>query len=138
MALNVTGKIRVYRWDTRILTADPVVVTMMDGDYWEGEPAVSPNGEYVAYTRFYDSGNEICISPTDLTKRTPCTDPLTNRLYNSDPDWSPDGQWIAYTSKRGGNGEIHLVMISGAGDINLTDNPAQDLYPAWQPAPATS
>jgi Tol biopolymer transport system component len=134
LVLGVTGKVRIYRWDTRHPEGDPVVVTMLDGDYWEGEPAVSPNGEYVAYTRFFTGGNEICIASTDLSKRKPCTDALTDSRYNSDADWSPDGQWIAYTSKGSGNGEVHLVMISGAGDINLTDNPAQDLYPAWQPA----
>jgi hypothetical protein len=28
-------------------------------------------------------------------------------------------------------------MISGAGNTNLTDNPANDMYPAWQPAAET-
>ncbi len=133
MVLGVTGKIRIYRWDSRNPAGDPIVVTMVDGDYWEGEPAISPSGEYLAYTHFFSGGNKICIANTDLAKRKPCTDALTNSLYNSDPDWSPDGQWIAYTSRGGGNNEVHLVMISGAGDINLTDNPSQDLYPAWQP-----
>jgi Tol biopolymer transport system component len=136
LVLNVIGKIRVYRWDTRNPALDPLVVTMVEGDYWEGEPAVSPNGEYLAYTRFYNKGSEICISSTDLSKRKPCTEPLTDRLYNSDADWSPDGQWIAFTSKRAGNSEIYLVMISGSGQTNLTDNPANDLYPAWQPSGA--
>jgi serine/threonine protein kinase len=134
----IGGKIRIYRWEPNNPGADPVIVTVVDGEYWEGEPAVSPNGEYIAYTRFFDSGNEICISTTDLTKRKPCTEPLTDRIYNSDPDWSPDGQWIAYTNKRSGNSEIYVIMISGAGKTNLTSDPANDLYPAWQPAPAAS
>ncbi|MGB7540178.1 MAG: hypothetical protein WBM17_16680, partial [Anaerolineales bacterium] len=138
LVLGVTGKIRVYRWDSRNPAADPYVVTMVDGDYWEGEPAVSPSGEYVAYTHFFSGGNKICIAYTDRSKRKSCTNALTDSVYNSDPDWSPDGQWIAYTSKRGGNAEVHIVMISGAGDINLTGNPANDLYPAWQPAAAKS
>jgi Tol biopolymer transport system component len=137
MVLGVTGKIRIYRWDSRNPAGDPIVVTMVDGDYWEGEPAIAPGGEYLAYTHFFSGGNKICIANTDLSKRKPCTDALTNSLYNSDPDWSPDGQWIAYTSRGGGNNEVHLVMISGAGVINLTDNPAQDLYPAWQPVAVT-
>jgi Tol biopolymer transport system component len=135
LVLGVTGKIRVYRWDARNPTSDPYVVTILDGDYWEGEPAISPNGEYLAYTHFFTGGSKICIASTDLSKRKACTDGLTDGRYNSDADWSPDGRWIAYTSKRSGNGEIHLVMISGSGDIILSENPAQDLYPAWQPAP---
>jgi Tol biopolymer transport system component len=135
--VNIIGRFRVYRWDTRNPTAEPVIVTTTAGDYWEAEPAVSPNGEYVAYTRNYSGGNsDICISFTDLTKRVPCDDPLIGPKYNSDPDWSPDGGWIAYTSKRNGKGDIYLIMISGSGETNLTDDPADDLYPAWQPVPA--
>jgi Tol biopolymer transport system component len=138
LVLGVTGKIRVYRWDTRNPDADPIVVTMLDGDYWEGEPAVSPNGEYVAYTLFTNDGNEICIAATDLSKRKPCNEPLTDRRFNSDADWSADGLWLAYTGKGTGNAEIYLIMISGAGKTNLTNDPANDQYPAWQPVPAAS
>jgi serine/threonine protein kinase len=134
--LNVTGQTRVYRWDSRQPSSDPEVVTIMAGDYIEKEPAVSPNGEYVAYTRMVDNGSEICVVTTDLSKRAPCNSPLTDRLNNFAAEWSPDGQWIAYTTQRGGNFDIYLIMISGAGRLNLTDNPANDLYPAWQPKPA--
>jgi Tol biopolymer transport system component len=136
--LNVTGQTRVYRWDSRQTSSDPVVVTMMAGDYIEKEPAVSPTGDFLAYTRMIDNGSEICVVTTDLSKRAACTTPLTDRLNNTDPDWSPDGQWIAYTTQRGGNFDIYLIMISGAGRTNLTDNPANDMYPAWQPKPATA
>jgi TolB protein len=136
--LNVTGQTRVYRWDSRQTSSDPEVVTIMAGDYIEKEPAVSPSGDYVAYTRMIDNGSEICVVTTDLSKRAPCTSPLTDRLNNSDPEWSPDSQWIAYMTQRGGNFDIYLIMISGAGRINLTDNPANDLFPAWQPQPAAS
>jgi serine/threonine protein kinase len=134
--LNVTGAARVYRWDSRQTSSDPVVVTMMAGDYIEADPAVSPNGDFLAYTRIIDNGSELCVVTTDLSKRAPCTSPLTDRLANSDPDWSPDGQWIAYMTQRGGNFDIYLMMITGGGKINLTDDPANDKYPAWQPIPA--
>jgi eukaryotic-like serine/threonine-protein kinase len=134
--LNVTGATRVYRWDSRQTNSDPVVVTMMAGDYIEADPAVSPNGDFLAYTRIIDNGSELCVVTTDLSKRAPCTNPLTDRLANSDPDWSPDGQWIAYMTQRGGNFDIYLMMITGGGKINLTDDPANDKYPAWQPIPA--
>ncbi|MGD0807383.1 MAG: protein kinase [Anaerolineales bacterium] len=134
--LNVTGATRVYRWDSRQTNSDPVVVTMMAGDYIEADPAVSPNGDFLAYTRIIDNGSELCVVTTDLSKRAPCASPLTDRLANSDPDWSPDGQWIAYMTQRGGNFDIYLMMITGGGKINLTDDPANDKYPAWQPIPA--
>ena len=134
--LNVTGAARVYRWDSRQTSSDPVVVTMMAGDYIEADPAVSPNGDFLAYTRIIDNGSELCVVTTDLSKRAPCTSPLTDRLANSDPDWSPDGQWIAYMTQRGGNFDIYLMMITGGGKNNLTDDPANDKYPAWQPIPA--
>ncbi len=131
--LNVTGKTRVYRWDSRQTASDPVVVTMMDGDYIEADPAVSPNGDFLAYTRIIDNGSEICVVTTDLSKRAPCTSPQTDRLGNSDPDWSPDGQWIAYTTARGGSTHIYLMMITGGDKSRLTDDSSNDKYPAWQP-----
>jgi Tol biopolymer transport system component len=132
---STSGPARVYRWDTRNPSANPVIVTMMEGDHQESEPAVSPNGEYVAYTERIEGGTRICILPTDLSKRHACTDPLTDNKNNSDADWSPDSQWLAYTQNYGGDRDIFLIMISGAGNTNLTDDPANDMYPAWQPAP---
>jgi eukaryotic-like serine/threonine-protein kinase len=136
--LNVTGKTRVYRWDSRQTNSDPVVVTMVDGDYIEAEPAVSPGGEYLAYTRLIDNGSEICVVTTDLSKRAPCTAPLTDRFGNSDADWSPDGQWIAYMTHRGGNFNIYLMMITGGSKQNLTEGPTNNMHPAWQPNPAAA
>jgi Tol biopolymer transport system component len=130
--LNVTGKTRVYRWDSRHTNSDPVVVTIMAGDYIEAGPAVSPNGDFLAYTRIIDNGSEICVVTTDLSKRAPCN-PLTDRLGNSDPDWAPDGQWIAYTTARGGSTHIYLMMITGSEKTRLTDDSSNDMFPAWQP-----
>jgi len=134
--LNVTGATRVYRWDSRQTNSDPVVVTIMAGDYIEADPAVSPNGNFLAYTRIIDNGSEICVVTTDLSKRAACSSPLTDQLNNSDPDWSPDGQWIAYTTARGGSTHIFLMMITGGEKTRLTDDSSNDMYPAWQPIPA--
>jgi serine/threonine protein kinase/Tol biopolymer transport system component len=133
--LNVTGTTRVYRWDSRQTSSDPVVVTMMAGDYTEADPAVSPNGDFLAYTHITDNGSEICVVTTDLSKRAPCKS-LTDLLNNSDPDWSPDGQWIAYMTQRGGYFKIYIMSIVGSQAIILTDDQINDKYPAWQPKPA--
>jgi TolB protein len=132
--LSVVGPVRIYRWDTQLSDSDPVIVNMFDGDYFEAEPAVSPAGNLLAYTRQFKNGSDICIADTDLSKRRPCDQPLTDRSWNSAPAWSSDGLWLAFMSRRSGNGEIYLTTVSGAGLTNLTNNSADDRYPAWQPA----
>lgn len=135
MIINVTGPERIYRWDTQLPNSDPVMVTMFDGDYWEGEPTVSPSGNLVAYTRHYDNGSEICISETDLSKRRVCDNPITDRSWNSSPAWSSDGLWLAFMSRRSDNSEIYTITVSGGNLTNQTDlKTAEDRYPAWQPA----
>jgi serine/threonine protein kinase len=135
---NITGKWRVFRWNMNFPGYTPLIVTMTEGDYWEGEMAVSPTDEYVAYTRYHGMSGEICIAPTDLSKRQECTQPLTRRANSTDPDWSADGQRLAYTSTSEGSGDIFTITISGAEDLNITQDPARDRYPAFQPAPATT
>ena len=40
---------------------------------------------------------------------------------------------IAFTSNRDGNGEIYVMNADGSGQTRLTNNPAEDMCPAWQP-----
>jgi Tol biopolymer transport system component len=135
MILSPTGPMRVYRWDTMLPDSDPAMVTVFDGNYWEGEPDVSPQGNLVAYSLHLDDGVEICVSETDLAKRRICDNPITNRIWNSDPAWSPDGMWLAFTSRRSGDGEIYTMTVSGSNQTNQTNlKTAEDRYPAWQPA----
>ena len=55
--------------------------------------------------------------------------------------WSPDGGWLAFQSDRDGNWEIYVVQPTcqepslGCNDglRNLTNNPADDMYPNWSP-----
>jgi Tol biopolymer transport system component len=41
-----------------------------------------------------------------------------------------DGQLIAFISA----GDIYVISVDGRGLQRLTDNPAEDGYPAWLPA----
>ena len=47
--------------------------------------------------------------------------------------WSPDGVYVAFTSTRNQQPEIYLMTAAGGDQINLTQNPARDMQPAWQP-----
>src|SRR2546430_2609261 len=44
-----------------------------------------------------------------------------------------EGGKIAFMSFRDGNWEIYLMHADGTGLVNLTNNPAQDEWPAWSP-----
>lgn len=40
---------------------------------------------------------------------------------------------IAFMSNRDGNSDIYLMNADGSGRVNLTNNPAWDMYSAWSP-----
>src|SRR5262245_47011967 len=58
----------------------------------------------------------------------------TDDLYENDPAVSPDGLHIAFTRLMAdGNFEIFVMNAGGGGEVNLTQDPALDFYPAWSP-----
>lgn len=51
-----------------------------------------------------------------------------------DPTLSPDGKHLAFSNDREGNREIYRMSATdGANHTNLTNNPAPDEKPSWQP-----
>jgi Tol biopolymer transport system component len=97
------------------------------------DPAVSPDGKYVAYTRRAQDGNEVILISVENTLSIV---QLTNTRNNAAPDWSPDGTHLVFVSKRDGNPEIYRMLAGGQDQVNLTNDPATDTDPAWQPMPA--
>jgi Tol biopolymer transport system component len=67
---------------------------------------------------------------------TPVTiDPEGEEIVDGRPAWSPDGHRIAFQTFRGGDWEIFVANADGTGAMTpLTDNLADDMVPAWQPA----
>jgi Tol biopolymer transport system component len=98
-----------------------------------GFPHWSPDGKKIA---FGCDDSYICVINADGSGFKPLTDP-NDRAANHAPSWSPDGSKIAYSSNLArddnGNEEIYVMNADGTGQIQLTDNPANDSFPDWSP-----
>ncbi len=96
------------------------------------DPAVSPDGSQIAYTRI--DGKKRAIYVADYRQRGGKVTNLTEgQTAESDPTWSPDSLYIAFQSERDGNAEIYLMTAVGQLATNLTNHPGRDLSPVWQP-----
>lgn len=98
----------------------------------ESNPDWSPDGTQILY--------ELAAAQTDLAVVSPegigahrLTKTPTEEL---DPAWSPDGTQIVFASDAGGNWDIYL--LSRGVRRRLTNSPAADLFPDWQPAAGMS
>ena len=63
-------------------------------------------------------------------KLTPIT---TDEGYEGEASFFPDGETIAYVSDRTGNFDIFLRQVSGGPDLNITNDPADDVQPSVSP-----
>lgn len=96
-------------------------------------PAWSPDGRFIAYTSardFTTVGEDIYVMNVDGSSPRR----LTTSGQDGAPAWSPDSQRIVFTSKRDGRYQIYAMDSDGNRQSNLSNNPANDLWAAWQPA----
>ncbi|HMB70930.1 MAG TPA: hypothetical protein VKU85_16565 [bacterium] len=89
------------------------------------DPAVSPNGQTVAFT--YNDSEIWAVDAEGLDLRL-----LTNQ--GSNPIWSADGTRIAFESDRAGTFDVWTMNADGTDAVNLTDDGATDeTKPTWSP-----
>jgi Tol biopolymer transport system component len=95
------------------------------------EPALSPSGTKVAFTKQVGSDQEIYVMNADGSNEKNITNqPGSNQ---SAPAWSPDGKKIAYTEGRFYETEIYVMNADGSNKRNWT-NFAQASVPDYRPA----
>jgi dipeptidyl aminopeptidase/acylaminoacyl peptidase len=54
-------------------------------------------------------------------------------VFHQDVAWSPNGERLLFSSNQDGNFEIFVADADGGNPINLTSNPARDVYGVWSP-----
>src|SRR5579883_2575944 len=87
------------------------------------EPAISPDGRWVAYTLAQPdlAANRINRNLW-IASATGDSEPrqLTRGGSDSRPQWAPDGKQLAFVSSRTGTEEIYLLALSGGEATPLT------------------
>jgi TolB protein len=103
------------------------------GPHTPWDPALSPNGRFLAFRGYYKPFSEGSYALSVLNLRNGRFRRVTQSVAG-DPAWSPDGKWIAFDL--GGRGEIWKVRASGGNPIRLTQRLPKavgDATPAWSP-----
>lgn len=58
---------------------------------------------------------------------------LTQDSSSMGPSLSSDEDWFTFYSKRTGNWDIFIMDFDGENQWNITNDPADDIQPAWEP-----
>lgn len=103
--------------------------------YELGQPAISADGERIAFTAFVADLGRSYIFTADIDGAPPRQ--LTFGGHESQPTWSPDGTRIAYLVRPpGADADIWVMQADGSGAVNLTGdvNTRHQYSPDWSPA----
>ncbi len=100
------------------------------------DPAWSPDGTRIAFTRSFDDGEtRVFVVQADGSGRKR----VTSRSFSaSDPAWSPDSTRLAFGSIRPSGASLYHAAATGDRAVRLTAGQSFDLEPAWQPAPGVA
>jgi TolB protein len=98
----------------------------------EADPALSPDGKYVAYMTDIEHLNgdlDLYVMTADGSTGWRVGSTLPASQYS--PVWSPDGKRIAFASEHTGNVEIFVIHVDGTGLTQVTNDPGVDLPGSW-------
>jgi WD40 repeat protein len=107
---------------------------------WNDDPAWSPDGQRLAFSRYLrgDNGPEIYVMNADgsnVVRRTQGCECAKEPSGAGEPSWSPDGRTIAFTRDYDGN-ESGIYVVDAVGNSAarvLLDSPGFDFHPVWSP-----
>jgi Tol biopolymer transport system component len=96
------------------------------------DPAISPDGNFIAYTDFVKTG--YCLfrmnaNGTDILQFTH----HQNEIGAVAPVWSPDGRYLLYSDQVGDKLEIFICGADGQNRQQLTHFAQYAASPAWSP-----
>ena len=100
------------------------------------EPALSPDGEWVAYnvtTADIAANRNITALRMSPTGGGPDRELTNDPSFNGNAAWSPDGKQIAFESSRSGTGQIWLLSLDGGDPVQFTTLSTGASEAVWSP-----
>ena len=94
-------------------------------------PSFSPYGRHIAFMSNQEGGDDVYVMRANGSGQKRLT--VNGLPTDSAPVFSPEGKEIAFQTNRDGNFEIYTMRTVGTGVTNLTNDPAGDFTPDWQP-----
>jgi Tol biopolymer transport system component/serine/threonine protein kinase len=104
------------------------VVKLLDD---AAEPAISPDGTRIAFSRTGKDGLEgIAVAPLDDPDQARVLTGKDDGFWgHSDPTWSPDGRTLCYADFK----NLWAIDVDGGEARQLTESDAVDANPIWSP-----
>ena len=98
----------------------------------EEDPAISPDGSFLAFARLAGGDWEICLYEMGTGAVTILTDNLAS---DRQPDWSADGLSLLFVSDRDQTGvyQLYRMTASGADQLRINNTLANESDPIWIP-----
>lgn len=127
LSLEENGYARLYAYHPQGVP----FTRLTEGAWNDITPALSPDGEWLAFSSDRGGGYDIFLMEMATGEITRLTDTLG---YDGAPSWSPDGMWLVHETYLEENLELVVRPVSGEGDfIRLTSDPGADQQPSWSP-----
>jgi Tol biopolymer transport system component len=115
-----------------LLAALPVPAGVEERRITRGfDPAVSPDGTRLAFTRITEGNADIWVCRLDGSDELRVTE---HAARDDAPDWSPDGTRLVFASTRSGAKDLYVMHLDGSTPARrLTDLAGREDDPAWSP-----
>ncbi len=108
-------------------------VRLTDATGADFNPAISPDGESIVYTRRLPTGQHLFLRPTAGGDEISLTLDLEGDHHS--PSWSPDGKQIAFVTEVRGRSRLQIVVPIGGIVRSVYESDAFLILrsPAWEP-----
>jgi len=100
----------------------------------ETQPALSPDGRYIAYLSDESGVPKLWMSAADGTNPQPLTAGFGFAgSVEASPSWAPPGDRLVFVSTAGGTAGLYIVDAAGGTPAPLVADTSANVEPTWSP-----